>query len=59
MLSKIVHVPYFKHFFLLIHPTFVLNFGECGGAYYKGKCFVFDDRIAVNSCLEETKETTD
>ena len=30
-------------------------FGECGGAYYQGKCFVFDDRIAVNVNLKEEK----
>ena len=34
-------------------------FEECGGAHYQGKCFVFDDRITVNSLLEETKKTND
>lgn len=31
----------------------ILNFFEqCGGNHYQGNCFVFDDRIAVNSELE-------
>lgn len=33
----------------------VLNYFEkCGGAYYTGECFVFDQRVAVNERLEET-----
>ncbi|MFN7096699.1 MAG: rhodanese-related sulfurtransferase [Gammaproteobacteria bacterium] len=28
-------------------------FEECDGAHYKGECFVFDDRILVNTKLEE------
>ena len=31
----------------------ILNyFAECGTSYYHGKCFVFDDRIALNSRLQ-------
>lgn len=29
-------------------------FEECKGAHYKGDCFVFDDRVLVNSELEPT-----
>lgn len=33
----------------------ILNyFREVGGAYYEGECFVFDQRISVNSNLEVT-----
>jgi len=33
----------------------ILNYFEkCGGAYWEGDCFIFDDRVAVNSELEET-----
>ena len=33
----------------------ILNyFEQCGGEYYQGECFVFDQRVAVNSKLEET-----
>ena len=28
-------------------------FAECGGAHYRGHCFVFDERIAVNPALQE------
>lgn len=30
-------------------------FEECGGAHYKGECFVFDRRVGVDSDLRETK----
>lgn len=31
----------------------ILNyFEQCGGSHYKGDCFVFDDRIALNTQLE-------
>lgn len=31
----------------------ILNyFAECGGSHYQGECFVFDERIALNSQLE-------
>jgi predicted sulfurtransferase len=34
----------------------ILNyFEECGGAYWDGDCFVFDQRVAVNHNLEETE----
>ena len=29
-------------------------FEECGGAHYKGDCFVFDRRVCVDSQLRET-----
>lgn len=30
-------------------------FEECGGDFYKGDCFVFDQRVALNSALQETQ----
>lgn len=34
----------------------ILNYFEkCGGDFYKGDCFVFDQRVAVNSALRETE----
>lgn len=33
----------------------ILNYFEkCGGEFYQGDCFVFDQRVAVNSALQET-----
>jgi UPF0176 protein len=32
-------------------------FEACGGAHYRGECFVFDRRVAVNPQLEETATT--
>ena len=33
----------------------ILNYFEkCGGDFYQGDCFVFDQRVAVNSALQET-----
>ncbi|EKD77842.1 MAG: hypothetical protein ACD_42C00160G0002 [uncultured bacterium] len=33
----------------------ILNYFEkCGGDFYNGECFVFDQRVAVNSALQET-----
>ena len=33
----------------------ILNYFEkCGGEFYQGECFVFDQRVAVNSNLQET-----
>jgi UPF0176 protein len=33
----------------------ILNyFTEVGGEHYHGECFVFDERVSVNTCLEET-----
>lgn len=29
-------------------------FEECGGAHYRGECFVFDQRVALNPELKET-----
>ncbi|VVC74939.1 putative adenylyltransferase/sulfurtransferase MoeZ [Aquicella siphonis] len=29
-------------------------FKQIGGAHYEGECFVFDERISVNSCLQHT-----
>ncbi len=37
----------------------ILNYFEhCGGDHYQGDCFVFDDRIAVNSDLEPVEGAT-
>src|SRR3989338_4079091 len=34
----------------------ILNyFEQCGGDFYTGECFVFDQRVAVDSQLKETK----
>lgn len=34
----------------------ILNyFAQCGGAHYHGECFVFDDRVAIDSNLNETE----
>lgn len=30
-------------------------FEKCGGDFYNGECFVFDQRVAVNSALQETQ----
>ena len=32
-------------------------FEECGGDHYNGDCFVFDQRVALNSELKETETT--
>jgi UPF0176 protein len=33
----------------------ILNyFEQCGGDFYNGECFVFDQRVAVNTALQET-----
>ena len=32
-------------------------FEECGGTHYDGDCFVFDQRVALNSQLQETETT--
>jgi UPF0176 protein len=33
----------------------ILNYFEkCGGDFYNGECFVFDQRVALNSALQET-----
>ena len=43
----------FKHVYQL--EGGILNYFEkCGGAFYQGDCFVFDQRVAVNSALQET-----
>jgi len=34
----------------------IINYFEkCGGDFYNGECFVFDQRVAVNSALAETE----
>lgn len=36
----------------------ILNyFEQCGGDYYRGDCFVFDHRVALDSTLNETATT--
>ncbi len=32
-------------------------FEECGGAHYEGECFVFDQRVALDTQLQETDTT--
>ncbi len=32
-------------------------FEECGGAYYDGECFVFDQRVGLDPSLQETDST--
>lgn len=32
-------------------------FEECGGAHYRGECFVFDQRVGVDPALQETGST--
>jgi len=32
-------------------------FEKVGGAHYQGECFVFDQRVAVDPCLQETNAT--
>lgn len=32
-------------------------FEECGSAHFKGECFVFDERVAVNAELRESKSS--
>jgi UPF0176 protein len=33
----------------------ILNyFEQCGGAYFRGACFVFDQRVALDACLLQT-----
>jgi RluA family pseudouridine synthase len=32
-------------------------FEECGGAHYRGECFVFDQRVGVDPALRETAST--
>ena len=32
-------------------------FEECGGAHYRGECFVFDQRVSLDSNLAETSTT--
>ena len=32
-------------------------FEECGGAHYRGECFVFDQRVGVDPSLQETDST--
>jgi UPF0176 protein len=43
----------FKNVYQL-HGGILNYFEKCGGDFYRGDCFVFDQRIAVNSALQET-----
>ncbi|MBS0357706.1 MAG: sulfurtransferase [Proteobacteria bacterium] len=38
-----------------LHGGILKYFEKCGGDYWEGNCFVFDDRISVNSKLETIK----
>lgn len=44
----------FKHVYQL-DGGIINYFEKCGGDYYNGECFVFDQRVAVDSDLNETK----
>jgi len=34
----------------------ILNyFEQCGGAHFRGECFVFDQRVALDATLRETR----
>ena len=35
-----------------LHGGILNYFGQCGGDFYQGNCFVFDDRTTLNSKLE-------
>ncbi len=37
-----------------LHGGIIKYFEECGGAYYQGECFVFDDRVAIDPTLKVT-----
>jgi UPF0176 protein len=43
----------FKHVFQL-EGGILKYFEECGGAHFKGECFVFDGRVGVDASLQET-----
>lgn len=43
----------FKNVYQL-HGGILNYFEKCGGDFYQGDCFVFDQRVAVNSALQET-----
>jgi RluA family pseudouridine synthase len=44
----------FKHVYQL-HGGILKYFEDCGGEHYKGDCFVFDQRVALDPNLRETK----
>jgi UPF0176 protein len=46
----------FKNIFQL-EGGILKYFDECGGAHYKGECFVFDQRVGVDPSLHETEST--
>ncbi|MDB6057439.1 MAG: rluA, partial [Verrucomicrobiales bacterium] len=46
----------FKNIFQL-EGGILKYFEECGGAHYKGECFVFDQRVGVDPNLHETEST--
>lgn len=46
----------FNHVFQL-DGGILKYFEECGGEHYDGDCFVFDQRVAVDSALQETEYT--
>ena len=43
----------FKNVYQL-HGGILNYFEKCGGDFYRGECFVFDQRVALNSALQET-----
>ena len=43
----------FKHVYQL-DGGILKYFEECGGAHYRGECFVFDQRVALDPALKET-----
>ena len=47
----------FKNIFQL-EGGILKYFEECGGAHYRGECFVFDQRTGVDPALHETGSTT-
>lgn len=46
----------FKHIYQL-EGGILKYFEQCGGAHYRGECFVFDQRVGVDPSLSETDST--
>jgi UPF0176 protein len=46
----------FKHV-LQLEGGILKYFEECGGAHYRGECFVFDQRVGLDPHLQETAAT--
>ncbi len=44
----------FRHV-LQLEGGILKYFEECGGAHYRGECFVFDQRVGVDPTLQETE----